>query len=138
MSDAKKIRDYQKSRLPKPPISKAAHRANCEDIVDNLLMPIITKMMKSPSDIQPVKESFQDLLDEMNGVKRQPFIMQAGGRRLAVCDDVVTELEYQPSSENSAENVTKNISGDAENSPKNTTQIYSAEEIAILNEISKR
>lgn len=130
MSDAKRIRDYKKSRQPKPPISAAEHRANCERIVDDL-MPIIEKMRKSP-DIQPVKESFDDLLFEMrNGVKRQPFIMQAGGRRLVVCDDVVTELEYQPLEVPPTN--TKIISGgDTEKVSQSNTQIYSAEEIAIL------
>lgn len=133
MSDIKKVRDYQKSRQPKPPISKAAHRANCEHIVDALLMPIIEKMRKKPETIQPVAESFDDLLFAMrNGVKRQPFIMQAGGRRLAVCDDVVTELEYQPA--DAPKNATDIDSGGAENSgEKNLTKhILTAEDLAIL------
>ena len=132
MSDIKKVRDYKKSRQPKPPISKAAHRANCEHIVDNLLMPIIEKMRKSPETIQPVSESFDDLLFEMrNGVKRQPYIMQAGGRRLAVCDDVVTELEYQPNPD-----LTTKV--DTGNETEIVTNKFTADEIKILNEISKR
>jgi hypothetical protein len=138
MSDIKKVRDYQKSRQPKPPISKSAHRANCEDIVDNLLMPIIEKMRKTPETIQPVAESFEDLLFEMrNGVKRQPYIMQAGGRRLAVCDDVVTELEYQPtiiesgdSEKNLPAELTKTLTGGAKLSGEST--ILTAEDLAIL------
>jgi hypothetical protein len=141
MSDAKKIRNYQKSRQPKPPISKAEHRANCEQIVDDL-MPIIEKMRKSPADIQPVKESFDDLLFEMrNGVKRQPFIVNAGGRRLAVCDDEVIELEYQPTIIDSGGGSlgvpisdTKIIVGGAENSPENK---FTETELQILKQFDE-
>jgi hypothetical protein len=136
MSDAKRIRDYQKSRQPKPPISKAAHRANCEDIVDDLLMPIITKMLKSPSDIQPVSDSFEDLLSEMHGVKRQPFIMQAGLRRLAVCDDEVIELEYQPSNEKPADDTKKATLFDTGNDTEIVTK-FSSEELELLKQIQE-
>ena len=146
MSDIKKVRDYKKSRQPKPPISKAAHRANSEHIVDDLLMPIIEKMMANPADIQPVSESFEDLLFEMrNGVKRQPFIVQAAGRRLAVCDDVVTEFEYQPNSgdgEIIAPAITfpptKNITGgDTENDSSINTGTFTEAELLILEQFKK-
>jgi hypothetical protein len=134
MSDIKRVKNYKKSRQPKPPISPAEHRRQCEYIVDSWLMPVVDKLMKSPADIQPVSESFETLLAQIKtGVPRQPYVMNAGGRRLAVCDDVVTELEYQPN-ENASKVATKNAS--------EVATLYSAEESAILEklnaEISKR
>jgi hypothetical protein len=130
MSDFKKIRNYQKSRQPKPPISKAAHRANCEYIVDSLLMPVVDKLRNSPADIRPVSETYQELLAQMHGVKRQPYIMQAGKRRLVVCDDEVIELEYQPSEVPPTN--TKIISGGDTEKVSQSNTILTAEEIAIL------
>lgn len=136
MSDAKRIRDYKKSRQPKPPISKAAHRANCEHIVDSLLMPVIEKMRNSPETIQPVADSYESLLAEMRGgVKKQPYIMQANGRRLAVSDDVVTEFEYQPEKPSDVpEKPTLNNSGGAENSDATIVTKFN-DEIKILNSL---
>ena len=100
-----------------PPISSAEHRANCEHIVDALLMPIIEKMRKSPNDIKPVKESWSELIDQMNNssIKRQPAIIQT------------SESEKN----NRAEPTLSNVGG-AENSGEKSVTILNAEDLAIL------
>lgn len=82
----------------------------------NLLTPIIEKMLRSPETIRPVSESFAELARQAKtSVIRQPTIIDSG--------------------ENSAQNVTKIISGNDENSPKIVTQIYTDDEIKILNSL---
>ena len=73
MSDIKKVRDYKKSRQPKPEITAAEHRANAE-IVVNSLMPVIEKMTANPADIQPVAETFDDLLFEMRNGNQETTV----------------------------------------------------------------
>jgi hypothetical protein len=51
----------------------------------NLLTPIIEKMLKSPGDIKPVAESFEELARQAkSGIVRQSTIIQTGGGSLEV------------------------------------------------------
>jgi hypothetical protein len=51
----------------------------------NLLTPIVEKMLKSPGDIKPVAESFEELARQAkSGVVRQSTIIQTGGGSLEV------------------------------------------------------
>jgi hypothetical protein len=46
----------------------------------NLLTPIVEKMLKSPGDIKPVAESFEELARQAkSGIVRQSTIIQTGG-----------------------------------------------------------
>ncbi len=46
----------------------------------NLLTPVIEKMLKSPGDIKPVAESFEELARQAkSGIVRQSTIIQTGG-----------------------------------------------------------
>ena len=127
MSDAKKIRDYQKSRQPKPEPSAAEHRANCENVVD-LLMQVAAKIPNP----HPVKESFSELFAGLrSSVLRKDFIVDAvGGRRLAVSDGIVTEFEYVPNL-----NSTTKIVPVAESEENVTSNILTADDYKILNSL---
>ena len=132
MSDIKRVKNYKKSRQPKPPISAAEHRANCEYLVDSLLMPIVDKLRKSPADIQPVHETFEALLDEMrNGVKRQPTIIQTDNGDISKTVGTLNTKVISGGSEVSQE-ITLHNSGGAENSPENK---FSQIELQILKQI---
>jgi hypothetical protein len=51
----------------------------------NLLTPVIEKMLKSPGDIKPVAESFEELARQAkSGIVRQSTIIQTGGGSLEV------------------------------------------------------
>jgi hypothetical protein len=87
----------------------------------NLLTPVIEKMLKSPGDIKPVAESFEELARQAkSGIVRQSVIVQTS--------ESEKKFAVQP---------TKNIMSDAENSPENVTSIYSEEDLRIIESLMK-
>ncbi len=86
----------------------------------NLLTPIVEKMLKSPGDIKPVAESFEELARQAkSGIVRQSVIVQTS--------ESEKKFAVQP---------TKNIMGDAENLPKIVTS-FSSEELELLRQIQE-
>ena len=89
----------------------------------NLLTPMIEKLLRSPENIRPVSESFQELARQArSGIVRQPTIIQSGESENPVFK---------------SGNITKIISGNDENSPEIITQIYTDEEKLILERLLK-
>jgi hypothetical protein len=86
----------------------------------NLLTPVIEKMLKTPNDIKPVAESFEELARQAkSGIVRQSVIVQTS--------ESEKKFAVQP---------TKNIMSDAENSAGQPTK-FSNEELELLRQIQE-
>ncbi len=88
----------------------------------NLLTPIIEKMLKNPSGIRPVSESFSELARQAKAeIVRQPTIIQTSKSDTGIISGGSSELP---------KNVTKTII----EAPKNVTK-FSSEELELLRKI---